>query len=77
MSNNEDYIGIALKRAEDVSEAARLATERADRMDAQGAAAERRATALEEEAQRLRADVERLSNQLDYATELCLAGFRQ
>ncbi len=25
----------------------------------------------------LRADVARLSNQLDYATELCLAGFRQ
>ena len=58
-------------------EAARLATEHAGRMDTQWAAAERRAAALEEEAQRLRADVERLSNQLDYATELCLAGFRQ
>jgi chromosome segregation ATPase len=58
-------------------DAARLATERADRMDAQWAAAERRAAALEEDAQKLRADVGRLSNQLDYATELCLAGFRQ
>ena len=69
--------GRAQQAEADALDQCRLATERADRMDAQWAAAERRATALEEEAQRLRADVARLSNQLDYATELCLAGFRQ
>ena len=60
----------------ELGERARLATERADRMDTQWAAAERRAANLEGEVHDLRAETQRLQAQLDYATELHLSAMR-
>jgi hypothetical protein len=69
---------LAAVRAEAAAEeAARLATERADRMDAQWAAAERRAVDLENEAHQLRAETQRQQAQLDWAAEQFQAALRR